>query len=193
MLSVLADRLDEDLLEGGLDQLEAADAGTFRSRAQQLLSIRTRPQPDLRIVSIAIKGFDERAAFKAGIALILHLDRVLAVARLDLLQVAFQHAAPVVNEADRVTQPLDLVHAMGGEKNRLSSSAQLKQYILQDGCVGGIQPGKWLIHDYQGGFVQQHGDELNLLLHSFGELFHLLPGPVAQLQSVAPIYRPLLR
>ncbi len=123
----------------------------------------------------------------------MHLHVVLAVAGLDLLQIAFQHRAAVIDQADRVAQPLHLVHAMSGEQNRLAGLLQLDQHILQHDGVGGIEPGERLVHDDQIGIVQQRGDELNLLLHALGQLFHFLLRPVADLQPLAPCQRALAR
>ena len=43
------------------------------------------------------------------------------------------------------------------------------------------------------GIVQQSGDELNLLLHAFGELFDFLVLPVGDLQAFAPFQRAFAR
>ena len=144
-------------------------------------------KPHFHIVAVIVERLDQLAALQLRIALVLHLHVVLAVAGLDLLQIAFQDGAAMIDQADRVAQPLDLVHAMGGEQDGLARLLQLDQDVLQHDRVGGIEAGEWLIHDDEIGIVQQRGDELHLLLHALGKLFHFLVRPVGDLQPLAPV------
>src|SRR5271166_4049493 len=124
-------------------------------------------------------------------SLILHLHGVLAVAGLDLLQLSFEHSAAVIDKADRITQALDLVHAMRGEEDGLARFLQLDHHVFQHHGVGGIEARKRFVEDHEIGIVQQSSDELYLLLHALGQFFDFLLCPLRKLQPLTPVQRAL--
>src|SRR5215472_14895629 len=81
-VAIIAHCLDEDLLEGRLHQLEAADTSPFRGPAQQLLGIGPGEQLQFDIVAIVTEGFNQLAIFQSRIAFVLHLDSVFTITRL---------------------------------------------------------------------------------------------------------------
>src|SRR6185437_3722617 len=101
------------------------------------------------------------------------LDAVIGITRLDLAHSARENEIAVMDERDRVTELFNLVHAMRGEENGAALVAKVNERVLQDGCVDGIETAEGLVHDDEFGFVQQRRNELDLLLHSLGELFGL--------------------
>src|SRR5664279_2369999 len=124
-------------------------------------------------------------------SLVLHLHRVLAVAGLDFLELSFEHAAAMIDEADGIAQSLDLVHAMRGEQNGFARFLQLDHHVFQHHGIGWVESGERFVEDHEIGIVQQGGDELDLLLHSLGEFLDFLVGPLGKLQARAPIERAL--
>src|ERR1035437_9972658 len=109
-LCIFSHHSDKNLFQGRFEQLKTADARAVRSLAQQLLRISPWLETDLHIVAVVVERLDQIASLQGRIAFVLHLHMVLAVARLDLGQIALQDRAALLDEADGVTQALPLVH-----------------------------------------------------------------------------------
>src|SRR5215472_15857415 len=170
---VLPHRINEDFFERRFHQLELADAGTLRHRPQELLRVRPGSQPHLNVVAIVVVGAHQLGLVeKVAIALVFDLHVVLAVLRLDLLQVALQNGLAVVDQTDGIAQLLHLVHLVRRKQDSFSLSFQVEQDILQQQGVDRIETTERFIHDDEIRIVQQGSDKLNLLLHAFGKLFH---------------------
>ena len=91
---------------------------------------------------------------KVGAALELDDHVIALVARLDLAHPARQHRLAVIDQADRVAQLLHLVHAVGGEHDRLALVLQLQQGLLQQLGVHRVEAAERLVHHDQPGIVR---------------------------------------
>src|SRR5687767_12921399 len=179
--------LDEDLLQGGLEHLKAADASVGGSQIEQLLRIGTGRKPDLDIVAVVVEVFYHAPLLEERpIAVILDLHVVLAEARTYRRKLAIKQRPAVVDEADGIAESLHGIHAVGREQNSLASLLELEQHVLHLHGVHGIHAAERLVHNDEVGVVEQRGNELDLLLHSFGKLLDLLLGPVRKLEALAP-------
>src|SRR5271156_1418874 len=115
-----------------------------------------------------------------------HVQRVLAVGLLDGAQLAVEHVAALVNQADRIAQALHLLHAVRGKHDRGTLLAHIQHDFLNGGGVHGIQTGKRLVQNHQGRAVNHRGDELHFLLHAFREVHQLFVRPLGEAQAVEP-------
>src|ERR1039458_5410944 len=108
-LCIFSYNVDENLFQRRFQKLKPGDARLGGCRAQQLLGVGPGFQADFHIVAVIVEGLHQVAALQLRVAFVLHLHMVLAVAGLDLLQIAFQDGPAMVNQADGIAQPLDLV------------------------------------------------------------------------------------
>ena len=76
---------------------------------------------------------------------------------------------------------------MGAEKDGLALLAEIDEGVHEQGGVDGIETAEGLVHDDEVGLVEQGGDELDLLLHAFGELFGLFVEDVGDLHALGPL------
>src|SRR6476646_23284 len=184
-----AHRIDKDFFQRRLHQLKLIDPRSFRHHVQQLLRVRARRQPHLHIIAVVVVRAHQRIFIQeVAIAFIFDLYIVLAVACLDGFQVALQHRRAFINKANAVAQLLHLVHAMRGKQDGLALLLQAQHHVLQQAGIHRIKPEEWLVHDDEIRIVQQCGDELDLLLHALGKLFHFFQQPGVDLQSLAPLH-----
>src|SRR5208282_934431 len=108
-----AHRLHENLFQRRFHQFELVDARACGCQFQKFLRIGARRQSRFHVVSIIVERLHQPGFLeKSGIAFVLDLDVATAVAGLDLVQVAFEDGAPVIDQADGLAQPFCLVHAM---------------------------------------------------------------------------------
>jgi hypothetical protein len=159
-----------------------------------LLGIGARRQPHFNVVAVVVIRADQRVLFQEiPVAFVFNLHVVLAVTRLDALEIALQNGRAVVDETDAVAQLLHLVHAMRGKQDCLALLLQVEQNVFEQGGINGIETEEWLVHDDEVRVMQQRGNKLNFLLHALGKLFHLLFNPGIDLQPLAPLHRFLPR
>ena len=118
-----------------------------------------------------------------------HVQRVLAVGLLDGAQIAVEHVAALVNQADGIAEALDLLHAMGGKDDRGTLLAHVEHDFLDGGGVHGIEAGERLVQNHQGRAVNHRSDELHFLLHAFGEVHQLFVRPLGEAEAVEPFLR----
>ncbi len=111
---------------------------------------------------------------KASLPLKLIWTRLLGYCDLNLAHGAGEDDDAVVDEADGVAHLFDLIHAVGGEEDGSSLLAEVDEGVDEQAGVDGIEAAEGLVHDDELGLVQQGGNELDLLLHSLGEVFGLL-------------------
>ena len=76
---------------------------------------------------------------------------------------------------------------MSREKNGAALFIQFEQHIFEECGVYRIEPSEGFVHDEKLRFMQQGGDKLHLLLHSFGEFFGLFVDPCSDLHALAPL------
>src|ERR1700689_4235020 len=97
----------------------------------------------------------------------------------------------VVDKADVIAKLFDLIHAVSGEEDGAALFAKVDEGVHEKDGVDRIEAAEWLVHDDELGPVEEGGDELDLLLHAFGELFGLLVDRFRDLQLFAPYMRAL--
>src|SRR5215472_15531603 len=111
---VLPHGFNEDFFERGLHQFKLADPRTGGNLVQELLGIGAGSQPDFNVVAVVVvRSHQPGLPQEVAVTLVFDLYIVLAVLRLDLLEVALQHRFSAIDEADGVAQLLHLVHAVG--------------------------------------------------------------------------------
>src|ERR1700733_11031977 len=92
-------------------------------------------------------------------------DAVDWVSGLDLTHGARKYEMAVVNEADVVAELFDLIHAVRGEEDGAALFAKVNEGVHEKDRVDWIQAAEWLVHDDELRFMEEGGDELDLLLH----------------------------
>src|SRR5262249_15772829 len=90
------------------------------------------------------------------------------------------------NDGDPVAHPFCLFHDVRGEEHSPPLAGDFDHHVFHELAVHRIQAAHGLIEDGQFGFAQPCADELNLLLHSLGEILNLFPGPIPQAQPLEP-------
>jgi hypothetical protein len=133
------------------------------------------------------RSFDGGMLKETGISFKEHLDPVARVMRFDIAHGAGEDEVSIVDERDGVAELFDLVHAMGREKDGAALAAEVDEGVLQNDGVDGIESAEGLVHDDEFGLMQQGRDELDLLLHSLGELFSLFADGVGDPEALAPV------
>src|SRR5271156_6249939 len=179
--------INENFAQRGLQKLEARDARVrehgglqdfLRVSAGLQLGLDTRDEPgnlaDRRVIQ-------ERIATAE-----FHVQRVFAVGLFDGAQLAVEHVAALVDQADGIAEALDLLHAMGGKNDCGTLLAHIEHDFLDGGGVDRIKPGERLIQDHDGRAVDHRGDELHFLLHAFGEIHQFFVRPLRESQAVEP-------
>ena len=157
---------------------------------QQLLRFAMRLELDFGVAGVVVGLGNLVALQEIGAAFKLHDDVVALVTAFDLAHAAAEHGLAMVDEADGVAQLLHLIHAVRGEKNGFAARLEFEQRILQQRGVHGIEAAEGLVHHHQIGIVEQRGNELDLLLHTLGELLRLHCESVGDLHARSPINRP---
>src|SRR5579863_5940844 len=178
--------LDEDFFERRLDELKAIDGGYGGGFVEELLRVAAGFEANLGVAGEVFGVLDLGALEKAGVALELGDDTVALVARLDFADLAGQHGAALIDEADGVAEFFDLVHAMSGKEDGLALILEIDEGALEQRSVDRIEAAEGLVHDDEAGIVEQAGDELNLLLHALGELFGFLLQRVVAFETTGP-------
>ena len=90
----------------------------------------------------------------------------------------------MVDENNVLAHFFHLFHAMCGKQDRNTTVAQPVDLFLDHIGVDRIQAGEGFVQDDEFRVMHDRGDKLDLLLHPFGEFFHLLVPPV---QGFEPI------
>ena len=141
---------------------------------------------DLNVAVVAREVFDAGVVEEAVVALEVDEDAVARVAGFDLAHGAGEDEMAAMDEGDAVAELLHLVHAVGGEEDGLADAAQIDQGAHEQECVDRVEAAEGLVHEDEVGIVQQRGDELDLLLHSLGEVFGLLGDGLGDVEPLAP-------
>ena len=82
---------------------------------------------------------------------------------------------------------------MGGKEDSYALILESEQGTLHQHRIHRVEAREGLVHDNQIGRVKERSDELNLLLHSLGELFGLFRQGVGNLHAFGPLDGPLTR
>ena len=120
-----------------------------------------------RVLATADTG---HAPQRSGCAAILQVDRVPAVACLDVGQHAAQHQSAVIDEADRLTQCLHLLHPVRREHDGCTPLALFENELLQQPAVDRVEPGERFVEHDEVRVVNHRRGELDLLLHPLRQL-----------------------
>src|SRR5262249_34611557 len=97
-------------------------------------------------------------------------DRVAAVPRLDVLEWTAEDRAAMMDEADRFTHCLDLLHAVRRKDHGRAPGALLEDQFLQQTRIDRIETAERLVEHDELGLVNDGRRELHLLLHPLREL-----------------------
>src|SRR5580693_5634374 len=134
--------LEENLFQRRLHQFELGEADVCSGAPQQLLRICSRGQVHFDIVSVVVERLHQLGIVqKLRIAVVLHLHVPHAVSGADFGQIALQHGAPVIDEANGIAQALGGVHAMRGKQKRLSRFLQIQKCVFEHDGAGGVETG----------------------------------------------------
>src|SRR5579864_715520 len=164
----------EDFFQRGLHQLKTINTRALSYHMQKLLRVSSRRQPHLDIVAVIIESAHQRVVLQeCAIAFIADLHTVFTVPRFNLLEIALENGLAPIDQTDGVAQLLYLVHAVGGEQDGFALLLHLQKHVLQQISIHGIQAGERLVHDDEIGIMQESGNKLDFLLHTFGQLFYL--------------------
>ena len=80
-------------------------------------------------------------------------------------------------EGDVVTEFLDALHVVRREDEGCPLGFELEDLPLAELGIDGVKATEGFVEDEELGFVKHRRDELNLLLHPFGELLDTLLPP----------------
>ena len=141
-------------------------------------------------ISISKKRFESSARFTSeliaeyrrdalhSVALQRERDVSLAVLLLHVGDGAVEHLLAPRDDANRIAEPLGVVHQVRAEDHRLAALLELDDGVLERLRVDRIEPAERLVEDHEIGIVEQRADELHLLLHSARELVDLGEPPI---------------
>src|SRR5258705_10418264 len=182
---------DEDLLEGGLHDFEAGDASAaLDGCGEERLGVGAGAVEAMEfyvgLSAVVLRGFDAGMLEERVVSFEGDLDGVSWVTALELAHAAGEDQMAAGDEGDGVADFFDLVHAVGAEEDGLALLAKVDEGVHEEGGVDGIEATEGLVHDDEVGFVEQRGDELDLLLHAFGELLGFLGDGLGDLHTLAP-------
>src|SRR6266481_3286697 len=182
---------DEDLLEGGLHHFEAGDAsaaldGGGEERLRVGTGVVGATKFDLGLSAIVLRAFDAGMREEGVVSFEGDLDAVARIAALDFAHAAGENEMTAGDEGDGVADFFDLIHAVGAEEDRLALLAKVDEGVHEKRGVDGVEAAEGLVHDDEVGLVQESGDELDLLLHAFGELLGFLGDGLGDVHALAP-------
>src|SRR5580698_371712 len=182
--------LDEDLVQRRVHQFKLRDicAGLQRG-AQDFLRIGARLQFRFRAVAKPREFFDRWRLQKCVRTGEFKLHRVFSVRLFDRPDVAVQNVLSLVDQADRVAHPLDLVHAVARKHDRRAFALHLHDDFFNRRGVHRVKPRRRLVQNHHRRLVNHRSDELHLLLHALRKIHQLLRLPLAESQFIQPLIR----
>ena len=102
------------------------------------------------------------------------------------MEIRVEHLLSVRNQTDPLTESLGLIHEVGGEQDRRAPRVKVTHDLLQNILIDRIQTRKRLVKNQKLGLMNDCADELDLLLHSLGQIFDLLISPLTQTETLQP-------
>ena len=105
------------------------------------------------------------------------IERAVAEAGTDGVDLAVEHHFRMVDQGDAVTDLLDRGHVVRRKEDGVPLVAQFEYLAFEQFGIDGIETAERFVEDEQLGLVDDGDDELHLLLHALGELFELLAPP----------------
>src|SRR5271156_4680838 len=163
--------IDKDFVQRGFEKLEARDGNVrLHGSLQDFPRVGAGLQFGFHTVSEARDAGDCRVGQKTVAAGELDMERVLTVRLLDGADFAVEDVAAFVDQANRIAHSLHLFHAVRGEDDSGTFRAHLEHDFFHGGGVYGIEAGEGLVENHERRLVDHGGDELDLLLHTLGEI-----------------------
>jgi hypothetical protein len=114
-------------------------------------------------------------------------DMPRAVSSLHFGERPVQHLGAPGDDGHPVAHLLGLLHVVGGEHHGSPRAGDLDDHVFHYLTVDRIQSAERLVEDDELRLVQQGPDELDFLLHAFGQVLYLLQGPVLEPQPLQPL------
>ncbi len=84
---------------------------------------------------------------------------------------AVEDFASLAEEEEAVTEPLGVLHDMGGEEDRAAAMGEVADDFFHDLLVDGVESGEGFVEDDEFGVVGDGGEDLDFLAHAFGKGF----------------------
>ena len=95
--------INEDFFQRGFHHFELAEPGPGGSQLQQFLEISAGREPHFDVVAVVVERLHQPGFLEeVGVAVILDLDVAISVTGLDLVQIALQNGAAMIDQADGV-------------------------------------------------------------------------------------------
>src|SRR5258708_10783424 len=178
-INIFSYGFDEDLLESGLHDFEAGDASAaLDGGGEERLGVGTGAVDAMEfyvgLSAVVLRPFNAGVGEEGIVSFEGDLDVIARIAALDLAHAAGEDEMTAGDEGDGVADFFDLIHAVGAEEDGLALLAQVDERVHEKRGGDGIEAAEGLVHDDEIGVVEQRGDELDLLLHAFVEVFGLL-------------------
>ena len=117
-------------------------------------------------------------------ALVIDPEQIFLIPILNFLHIAHQNIFPVVDQNDVLTHFFHLFHPVRGKQDGDAIVSQTIDFILDHPGVDGIKPCKGFVKNDQCRIMDDGSNELNFLLHPFGELFDLFIPPIEGFKTI---------
>src|SRR3989442_5876691 len=185
-------QIHEDLVQRRLHHLKAGQPGPRgHEQPQQFLRVGPRRELELGVLPVVVHLLHQpplREQLRRVPDLAVKPDSEILSARcpLDVAKRSGHQLPPAGDDTQLIAQLLGLLHDVGGEEDGRTTVAQLQHHVLEHLCVDRIEPGERLVEDDERRLVQQRRDELDLLLHPFGELVDAAQAPGAESHALQP-------
>ncbi len=184
---------DENVVQRRLGDFEALDLDPV-ARGQRLEDIlragalRQRQAP----VAVDLPRF-QHAGHIQEVALPRDGHGIARKVALDLIDLAVQHRAPLVDQRDAAAQRFHLMHLVRGHDDGLARRLLFADDVFDQPRVDRIEPGERFVDHDQIRLVQQRGDDLRFLLHALAEFLNLLVAVIVQIEPLQPVGQAALR
>src|SRR6187402_2711817 len=182
---------DEDIFDGGFHDFEALNTRSVGHCVDQKRLCVLTMQDDLGLARVVFLLGNGGVLKEAVVSLEADTHTIAWIATLDLAHAATQDDEATMDQGNFIAKLFYLIDAMGGKQDGSAFLAKLQESVFQQAGIDRVETAEGLVHDDKLRLVHERGDELDLLLHSLGELFSLLGNGLCDLQTFAPGLRPL--
>ena len=189
----MPDKLDEDLLEARIGDLEMPDGHTTGDRGRKH-DIRLGPRVETQFDTIDAGPDHPHARQVAGPRQVMadlrgQQDALPASRTLHLTQRAVNHGSAPIDDRDRFAHRLDGFHLMRGKDDGLAPGAEFEDGLAKQDHVDGVEAGERLVEKQDLGIVDDRSQELDFLLVPLRQLPRLACGEVGYAESGQPLVR----
>ena len=168
----LSDESSEDVVERWVSERDCPNAGGFDHAPHDDLFIDAFVDVQLQaIVGHITLDVGPGDSWQARSICEFDVDDALAKLLAYVLDAIIKKLDTAINEEDPIAKLLCLVKHVGREHDGLARLVHFADDAREQCCIDGIEPREWFVEHDQIGVVQDGGDELHLLLLSFGEFF----------------------